>query len=501
MTGAQPTTGAPSREGRGVARNALFLVAGQFATAAISFAVTAALARHLGAEDYGVFYLAATLAQSAFVLADLGQGYYVVGRIAAQDGDDANASGALFGTGLALRLLVGAAMYPILAGVGAILGYGDATRQAISLTVIFFVLGSIGDAVNVVLRGLERMDLEAVLRVASKALVGAALGLAVIADARLPVVLAAQILGAAAAAVVYAFAIRHVAMPRPRLGLPTAASILIGGAPFLLWAVVVNAQPGVDAILLSLLAPPTVIGWHGAAWKLVGILVFPANLLATALYPTLSRLYARCSEGYGDLVEAALRATVLLGFLSAAGTYLFADTAVSLIYGAEVFRPAANNLRLLAAYLPLVFVDITLGTAIMASNAIRPWLVAKLASVLVAAAIAVVLIPASQSALGNGGLGCAAGTIASELWMFFAAMCLVRVDRVRLAATLAKDLGRAAGATAIMAGATWVVRDTGPFAAPAIAVITYFASSYLFGAIRREDIRFVGAVVGLRSPA
>lgn len=53
-------------------------MAGQLATAAVSFAVTALLARSLGARDYGVFYLAATLVQSAFVLADFGHEYYIV---------------------------------------------------------------------------------------------------------------------------------------------------------------------------------------------------------------------------------------------------------------------------------------------------------------------------------------------------------------------------------------------------------------------------------------
>ena len=467
-------------------------MAGQVATAAVSFTVTAVLARHLGAQDYGVFYLAATLVQSAFVFADFGQEYYVVGRIA----KDAGGAATLLGTGLVLRLAVAVAIYPLLACLAAVLDYPEATRAAISLTVIFFLLGSIPAGVNVVLRGLERMDLEAILRVASKTLVAVAIGLAVIGNGSLKDVLVAQILGAAAAAIVYWLAVRRAGMARPRLSGSAAVSILSGGAPFLLWAIVVNSQSSIDAMLLSVLAPPRIIGWHGTAWKLVGMLIFPANVLAAALYPTLSRLYG--SAKYMDLLQEALRVTVLLGFLSAAGTYLFADTAIALVFGADVFGPAAGNLRVLAAYVPLVFVDIILGAAIMAAGTLTPWIRAKLGSVLVAAGVSVVLIPLSQSAFGNGGLGCAAGTVAAELVMFIAGLLLVSVDRVRLAVSLSKDFGRGAAAAAAMAVAAWTARGIGPLASMAIAVTTYFASVCLLGAIRREDVRFVRDLARLR---
>ena len=477
------------REGAGVARNASFLVAGQVATAAISFAVTAVLARNLGAQDYGVFYLAATLVQSAFVLADFGQEYYVVGRIA----KDASGVATLLGTGLMLRLVGAIAIYLSLACLAAVLDYPEVTRAAISLTIIFFLLSSILQGVTIVLRGLERMDLEVVLRVASKTLVAVAIGLAVISGGRLTAVLVTQILGAAGAVIVCWFTVQRVGMARPRLSLPTAVSILSGGAPFLLWGVVVNSQSGIDALLLSVLAPPSVIGWHGAAWKLVGMLIFPANVLSAALYPTLSRLYG--SAKYGGLLEDALRAMVLVGFLTAAGTYLFADTAIALIYGTDVFGPAASNLRLLAVYMPLVFVDIILGAAIMAARTLTPWILAKLGSVLVAAGVSVVLIPLSQSSLGNGGLGCAAGTVAAELVMLVAGLFLVPVDRVRLAVKLSKDIGRGATAAAAMAVAAWMTRDAQLLASMAIAVTAYFASVCLLGGIRREDVRLVTDVV------
>jgi len=481
------TTGSRVRDGRGVARNFVFLVAGQLATAALSLGVTAMLARHLGAQDYGVFYLAATLVQSAFVLADLGQQYYVVGRIAR----DPSAAAPLLGTGLALRLLGALVLWPLLAGLALVLDYPEATRVAIALTVVFVLASSIGDSVTIVLRGLERMDIGAVTSVAAKLLIAVAIAVAVISTGGLRAVLIAQILGSLAAVGVYWLALRRLHIAPPRVSWPAAVSLLSGGAPFLLWAVAVHLQPGVDALLLSVLAPPSVIGWYAAASKLMGLLIFPATILATALYPTLARLQAERAAAYGDLMTAALRVMVLLGILSMAGTYLFADTAVGLVYGSAAFAPAASCLRVLALYLLVAFVDVTLGAAIMAGTAPTRWIVAKLATVLVAAGLSVVLIPLTQSTLGNGGIGCAAAVVAAEVVMLITALRLVPLDSLTLVSGLSKNLGLGGIAALVMAGTAWMLRDSNPLGGMTISVGAYLATVYLLGAIRREDLRFM----------
>lgn len=480
------------QEGPAVARSVLFLVAGQVATAAISFGVTALLARHLGAGDYGIFFLAATLVQTAFVLVDLGQEYYLVRRIAVQPDDTRT----LLGTGGALRLVVALATFPLLAGLAALLGYPDATRHAIALTVVVFGVGSIGDGVHLVLRGLERMDLEAALRVASKLAIGVATVVAVLAGGRLEAILGMQIVGSVAVVPVYYLALRRLRLTPPRLSLAATRSIVTGGAPFLLWALLVNAQPAVSALLLSVLAPPDVMGWYAAAFRLIGLLIFPATLVGVALYPPLSRLQVQSAARYHDLVASSLRATVLLGVLSAAGSYLFADAGVALVYGAG-FDAAAGNLRVFAAYLPVVFVDITLGAAIMAAGGQRAWIFAKFAALLVATGGGLVLIPLTQSGYGNGGLGCAAATVVSEGVMLAAALALVP----GVAAGLARDLARATAAALSMAAVAWLLRSTPLWVGASAAVSAYLATLVLLGAVRREDLRFLVDVMRLRPPA
>ena len=249
-------------------------------------------ARHLGAHDYGVLHLAATLVQSGFVLVDLGQEYYVVGSIA----KDRARTGTLFWTGLVLRLVGAVAVCPLLVGLATMLGYPRATKVAISLTLVFFLVGALGDGVTVMLRGLERMDLEAGLRVLAKVLIGAAIALAVLANGGLVAVLIAQALGVAAA-VLYGLTLRRVKVGRLQFDGSTAMAILAGGSPFVVWATVVNAQPTIDARPTVRARTPSVIGWYAASWKLAGILIFPATMLAAALYPGALAATRRAPQG------------------------------------------------------------------------------------------------------------------------------------------------------------------------------------------------------------
>ncbi|MFQ5912218.1 MAG: flippase [Nitrospinota bacterium] len=476
-----------------VARNALYLGVGQVVTAALSFGVTALLARHLGAEDYGIFYLAGAFVLSAFILVEFGQDYYVVRAVARSR----ERAGELLGTGLALRVIGALVIYLPVIGAARLLEYPETTRTAISLMVVFHFLSSLGNGFSTIFRGVERMDYEAASRVAFKTLIAAATVVAITLGARLVAVIQAQIVAAAGGLAIYVLILRRLAVPRPQIRVQSAGAILRGGAPFLLLGVLITLHESVDAIMLSKLAPGDAVGWYGAATRFTGILIFPATILGVALYPTLSRLFADRPQGYREFARSGLRFMLLLGALTAAGTYLFAEEAVSLVYGQEAFGPAATNLRVLTPYIFLVFVNIVLGTAIMAANRQARWAYAKGACVLLAIALNAVLIPFCQSRFGNGGIGSSAATSCTELVMLGAAFRLT--PRGTLALELLRDLGRAIAATAAMAGVIWLLGEVSPGIGITTALLTFVAVVVLLGGVGREDLGLLRDAVRLRS--
>jgi O-antigen/teichoic acid export membrane protein len=107
------------------------------------------------------------------------------------------------------------------------------------------------------------------------------------------------------------------------------------------------AQPYLDVIILSKLAPATVVGWFGAAKTILGTIMAPAVILGAAAFPRLARASADTTALRRE-VRAAFRPLLWLAALAGTGTYLFAGTAIAIVYGAKGFGPAATVLEVFA---------------------------------------------------------------------------------------------------------------------------------------------------------
>jgi O-antigen/teichoic acid export membrane protein len=153
-----------------------------------------------------------------------------------------------------------------------------------------------------------------------------------------------------------------------------------GGVAIMSLSVVQAAQPYLDVLILSKLVPTDAIGYFGVARSIMGTLLAPAVILATATFPQLSRA-ARTPNRFGSVVRHALRPMMLFGALASVGTYLFAQTAVELIYGRQHFAPSVTILQLFSPVIFLLFVDVFLGPALVATNRSTPLAVIKVISI------------------------------------------------------------------------------------------------------------------------
>ncbi|MBN1946767.1 MAG: flippase [Bradymonadales bacterium] len=479
--------------GKVITRNVLFLAGGNAVTALISFGVTALLARHLGAEDYGILYLSMAFVQTAFILVDWGQGYYVVQAVAR----DRSLTGELFSTGIALRVVATAVVFLPVWGVVRLLGYPGRTRDAILIMVVFYLVNSIGGGFSVVFRGLERMDCEAVSQIALKISIAVATVAAVVLGAGLNGIILAQILGAGLAMVVFVRILRGLPVTLSGIRVRAGRTLLLGGLPFLLWTAVATLHTTVDAIMLSKLAPEEVVGWYGAAIKFTGVLIFPTTIVGSALYPTLSRLYGSEPERYQKVTRTAIKYMVYVGALTAGGVYLFASDAIAIVYGEAAFRPAADVLQTLSLFLFLLFIDVTLGTAIMAANRQRVLAYSKAISIVVLIAINALLVPLAQTHLGNGAIGCAAAVAVAELVMLVAALVLIPEGTIQ--AGLLLDLAKASIASIGMAVVVYGLGDMHLALRLCVAVVAFAGLVVLTRGIGSRDLSLLKNALRTRS--
>ena len=76
--------------------------------------------------------------------------------------------------------------------------------------------------------------------------------------------------------------------------------MMLGGLPVLSMSVAGAAQPYLDAVILSKLAPAAAVGYYGAARNILGTLLAPAVILGTASYPRISRAAHHASRSSGQ---------------------------------------------------------------------------------------------------------------------------------------------------------------------------------------------------------
>lgn len=470
-------------------RNTLYLVAAQVLAVPLSVITNVLVARFLAPTAFGHLYLATTFTTFAFLFVEFGQSGALTGLIAAQR----QRSGELLGSALLWRaILIGPVSLILFAG-SLWLEYSREFRVALALMLLITTLGTISIACHDVLRGYERTDIGAITFVGWKLLILVVTAPVLMAGGNLSAFLIAQAACTAIGAVVMLGMMRWLHLPRLAVRVGVVQELVVKGWPFLALALVMALRENVDAAFLAKFASADAVGWHAAARKLIGLLVYPASALVAALYPTLSRLRLEDEAKFVRTAGNALRMTVLVAAPVAAGCVLFPELGVWMFNGVT-FEPTSDNLRILSVYLLLVYFSMPLSTTLMASGQHRAWVILQLLCVLVNVVLDPWLIPWCQRHFGNGGLGVCIAAALSEvaitvggIWLARRAVLWGLFDRLLLRNVLAALLG--GGAMAIVA---LMLRGHSSWAVAPVALLTYglvLAASGMLNATQLAQVR------------
>lgn len=443
----------------------LALVFSQLVTTPVSMVVQALIARRLGAGPFGAIY---------FATAALGVWYLFVewgghAQVAAEVARDRKAGARLFASGLVLRIAFAAVVIVVIPPFGRWMRYDDAVQLALTLVSLKLALQGVGALCLAVVRGFERVHWQARSQVFGNLSEAVLVIIALARGGGLQEVLIAQVVAAAITLAVQIWMVASLDLGVWRPDWLTARNILRGGFSFLILDIVVRLQPYIDAGFLDRLAPPEALGWHSAASRIAGVLVFPALTLNFALYPTLARLWSTDRVTYNSLVRLGLRTVAILGMLAGTGTALFAPFVVGWIYGAG-FAPAAASLSVLSVFIVLVYGSIVLGPSIAAAGRQWWWCGAQMLCLVVSVLLDPVLIPWAQARYGNGSLGVSIAVGIAEVAMVTCGLLIV--PRGVVNGALGRTLVRCVVAALASALVAWPLLDLPLLALPA-TVATY----------------------------
>jgi O-antigen/teichoic acid export membrane protein len=429
------------------------------------------------------------------LLLGLGTRNYLVRELVVRQGE----APWLLGTAIVLRL----ALTPLL--VGGALAYArfaDLGRDAtivLYLAVAATVFTQIAEPMQAAFQAIERMKYIAYSDVINKS----AQGLAGIALA---------LLGFGAIGITACWAtmtglviVLNVVWLRRRLpiDLRTSADRLAGmvreSLAYWAFGVFFTIYLWVDALMLSVMTRPEVVGWYGVPMKLFQTFMFLPVVVSTAWLPRLVRAFV---DGGPDGLRAAARRPIelvlALSLPIAAAIAICADPLVHLLYGAT-YAESVPVLVLLGLCIPPMYLNIMLNQVLVAAKRQIAWTWVMAGATVLNPLLNAVLIPATERSRGNGAIGAAISLLVTELAIVSVGFALA--GRAVLDRAAVRRIGLAAAVSAAMWVVAYAARPLGEIASAAAAAVAFVLLAAAVRLVTRDELTGALRAITRRLPA
>lgn len=418
-------------------RNVSHLGIGQVATTALGLLLAAVIGRALEPAALGVFYIVLAVSSFTYVIADWGQGTYLVREMARGRADEPE----LIGSALIFR--TGAIVCSAAVGVAIALAEGY-SAQIVALTLLAIAVTvptTLFAPFDCSFRGKDRMDLDALANIVGKAATPVATAIALrLFGGGLTAVISMQGVGNVSMLLVGVIAAWRLNIVVKPPAVKALRELLRRGAPITVFSLVLASQSFVEIVLLSSLAGASVVGWYGASRSIFGIVTSPATILLAATFPELSRASVSLPN-LRRMIDATGRIMFIAAAFTSSALYVFADDMVSIIYGQGRLEQTASILRASAIFIPLMCLVLVLASAMTAVGRNKELAIISLIRVALCAILNGLLIGYWQLKFGNGAI--AVVLIAGVAEVPATIACLIFLPRGAVGSTIPLGLVRA----------------------------------------------------------
>ena len=400
---------------RQVARNTVFMLAGQAGVKLLGFIFSVFVVRRLGAADFGRYSAALAFVAMFSVLTDLGTSQLSVREMARLPQRAASLLADLVG----LRFVLSIAALFVIPAIARRLGEVDDMVFGIFLGSLTLVIYAAAGPVQSLLIARERLDILSMANVLNQALFIALGTLALVLHSGfLGLLVAALLAQGVSAAVSVVVAHRRLAFrieaPSPRRWPP----VLRSGLPFFISQVSDISMQRFDVVFLLFALNEANVGWYSVAFNLPMTILPLAQSLGLALFPSLVRQHASGAGSIRQTLQRAVRYVLLLSLPIAVGGCLLADRIVNLLY-TSAFEPSVLTLRILLWTLPPLFLSEIVGRA----GAVLHLEVGQARISIVTTLLSAVLVVAGVEAFGL--VGAALAAVLTRLFVAGATLRLI----------------------------------------------------------------------------
>lgn len=313
-----------------IAKNTSYFTLALILQKVISFSYFTILARALGPEDLGKYYLAISFTAIFAIFIDLGLSNVLTREIAR----DKQMTGKLLGTVIGLKLPLALLTVLLIFFIVNIrhFGYPQITIYLVYISTIAVVLDSFTSTFFAVLRGHHNLKFESIASVIFQIIV-LLFGLAVL---KLDMGLLWQMTALTIASTFnFIYSISLIAWKikvklRPVYEIASIKMMVGIALPFATYGIFQKLYTYFDTVLLSILAGDKYVGIYQISFKIIFALQFLPLAFTASLYPALSTYWANNREQLRVTFERAMNYLIIISFPIAFGIIVVADKIILL---------------------------------------------------------------------------------------------------------------------------------------------------------------------------
>lgn len=387
---------------RGLLRNMLWLLVGNLVAQVLAAATGLLLARVVGPHEYGLYAIAFSLAMAFTYTALMGLDSIVPREVARNPGW----AGRVTLSALIPALLWLPVLVLLILGAGTAMGYSREVRALLLPAALITGIRGLVGLFRSVLRGLERMELDAAVQGLETGLALIAVGLALLLSPSVQKALWAMLSAEALSLILAGIWVGRLARP---IGWEAhlARDMVVAALPLGLTFTLVGLNMRVDTLVLSLFQPAREVGLYNAAVSLV-MLSRSVSLMAAAFLPRLSSLAQRDEAAFARLRDQGLLWMLVPGIGIGVTMSLLSPFLMALLYGTS-FLSAAPILRVLGVGTIAVFLNAYFWQVLIARGEQGTIARTTAASLILSFALATILVPRW------GAFGAAGAVLAREV--------------------------------------------------------------------------------------
>ncbi len=467
-----------------VALNTFFLATADIGNKILMFFFYVLVARHLGAEKFGILSFAFAFVTMFSALTDLGLGAVSAREIAR------NPASARYHihNALGIKLIAAGVVTVVIVFLVNILGYAPVTKRVVYICSLFVIETAFTAYFCYIFQGFQRMEFVTLMRCFQGVilLIGAGImsqGLPVVeryawlyASAGLgTTVVGGVIMGAK----FVPLGIRFV-FPEWRQLLRTALPVGLGAlfVLFYYWN---------GSTILAKITGDRAVGFYNAAFRLVVGLNFFAISFSGALYPVLAKSFPTGDGQLERIISRALKLMLIILLPIGVLGMIFSQPLIVLIYGTD-YQPAASVLKILVWWAVFAGFTSLFSNYFIAINQSRLMTVQTGIALFTNVLLNFVLIPQL------GAAGAAIAILAAEFGglIFYLAVAILkfprRINFVLLRTAVIKG-GVAIGIAAILARIGSLLS---PFAGAGLGMVSYLGFLIVFKLIDSKEFSLLG---------